>query len=195
MNALYPVILKVPGHANTLKGREKVSFLSRHARKAARLSGKYSGIHVKSLQKDERGAPVAFDGNFWSITHKPLYVAGVVAPGKTGIDIERIKTVSEGLFEKTARDTEWNRAENPRSMRVFFRFWTAKEAVLKASGIGIAGLSTCEVIDIPDCSHLVVYHQKRCWRVVHCWFDGHVAAVVRHDFPVKWIIDPGDDPC
>ncbi|MFO8086067.1 MAG: 4'-phosphopantetheinyl transferase superfamily protein [Desulfobacterales bacterium] len=195
MDIVYPVVLTVPENAKRMKGREKVAFLSWHARKAVELSAGRAGVHLKSLAKSDHGVPLPFQGNFWSLTHKTIYVAGVVAPKEVGIDIERIKPVSEGLFEKTAYDSEWNIGANPRCPDLFFRFWTAKEAVLKATGVGIAGLLKCEVIEIPDTTHLILYHQNRFWHVEHCFFDGHVATVVQNDFRLKWVIHPGCNPC
>lgn len=187
MNTIYPALLSVPDYAQKLKGREKVTFLSRYARQALRLSAECKGIEIGSLLKDDNGVPVPFNGNYWSLTHKSLYVGGIIAPEKTGIDIERIKPCSKGLFEKTALDSEWNLAEDPGSPALFFRFWTAKEAVLKATGTGISGLLKCRVVEIPDTLHLILNYQNRLWIVEHHYFDGHIASVVQNQFYVQWI--------
>jgi len=188
LNTIYPVLLAVPDYAKNLKGREKVTFLSQHARRALKISAEHNGIEFHLLPKDDKGVPIPFQGNFWSVTHKSLYVGGIIAQEKIGIDIEKIKSCSEGLFEKTAHDSEWNLASDPRSHNLFFRFWTAKEAVLKATGIGISGLLKCKIVEIPDALHLILYYQNRLWLVEHHFFDGHIVTVVQNNFDIQWII-------
>lgn len=191
MKTIYPVVLAVPEQVIKIKGREKVKLLSQHARTAAEISANHGGIGAVAFLKNDRGIPLPFQGNFWSVTHKTLYVAGVVAPGKIGIDIERIRYISSGLFEKTAHDSEWDLASTPRSLLLFFRFWTAKEAVLKATGIGIKGLLQCKVIEITDSSHLILDYRNQYWSVEHFFYNGHIATVVQNDFVIKWIVDSG----
>ena len=83
---LYPVILSVPDTIRDLKPKDRVTFLSRHARKALAISAEKSRVTLGELVQDERNAPLPFDGTYWSITHKSEYVAGVVAPSPIGID-------------------------------------------------------------------------------------------------------------
>lgn len=187
MNTIYPVVLAVPQRAVNLKGREKVTFLSQYARRAVEISARHHGICLGPLLKDDKGAPLPFQGNYWSVTHKSQYVGGVVAPRKIGIDIEKIRSVSEGLFEKTAHDSEWNLAADPHRLTLFFRFWTAKEAVLKAAGVGIAALMKCRVVDISNSNRMILDYQNRFWHVEHFLFEGHIAAIVQNDFEIKWM--------
>jgi 4'-phosphopantetheinyl transferase len=189
LNTIYPVLLAVPDHAKNLKGRQKVTFLSQHARKALKISAELKGVELISIPKDDNGIPLPFQGNFWSVTHKSLYVGGIVSPENIGIDIEKIKPFSQGLFEKTACDSEWNLAADTRSCEQFFRFWTAKEAVLKATGIGISGLLKCKIVQIPDAFHLILHYQNRIWIVEHHFFDGHIASVVQNSFHIQWITE------
>ena len=182
---IYPVILFVPDKAQQLKGREKVSFLSRHARKALEISAKKSHVQLGDLRKDKKGVPLPFNGNYWSLTHKHKYVAGVIASAPIGIDIEKIRSCSKTLFKKTAHDSEWELSDTD-PILLFYRYWTSKESVLKASGTGIRDLSKCRIIRIIDDNHLVIDYRNQEWLLEHFYFDEHIASIVKNDFYVEW---------
>jgi 4'-phosphopantetheinyl transferase len=187
---LYPVILPVPEQVQEFKPKDRVIFLSRHARRALERSAAKSEIRTGELFKDESGMPQPFDGTFWSITHKTQYVAGVVAPTPIGIDIERIRDFSRGLFRKTAADREWALADTEgKSLLTFFRFWTSKEAVLKATGIGIKDLLKCQVHQILDDCHLIIHYEGRDWLIEHFFYDQHIASIVQNNFQIDWTIE------
>ena len=184
---VYPVILAVPEQDRQLTGREKVAGLSRHARRALEISAQKSGIALNDLQKDEKGAPLPVNGNYWSLTHKLQFVGGVVAAGRIGIDIEEIRSCSEALFKKTADDSEWSLADTDRFI-LFFRYWTSKECVLKAAGIGIRDLSKCRIVQVVDDDNLVVNYDGKLWHVEHTFFDGHIASIVKNGCDIHWTI-------
>jgi 4'-phosphopantetheinyl transferase len=187
---LYPVILRVPEQVQKFKPKDRVLYLSRHARRALEKSAAKIDIRAGELFKDENGMPLPFDGTFWSITHKTQYVGGVVAPTPIGIDIERIREVSRGLFRKTAADREWAMANTEgKSLLTFFRFWTSKEAVLKATGIGIKGLLKCQVRQILDERHLVIRYEGKDWLIEHFFYDRHIGSIVQNNFHIDWAIE------
>jgi 4'-phosphopantetheinyl transferase len=190
-NTLFPVILPVPGKVHDLAPGERVKFLSRYARQALKASARISGVRIGDPVKEDNGAPQPFDGNHWSISHKTKYVCGVAAPAPIGIDIERVREFSAGLFKKTAVESEWALADmETGSVKAFFRFWTAKEAVLKATGIGIRDLLKCRVHQILDDRQLLIEYDGRDWLIEHFFFEDHVAAIVKASFQIEWIINP-----
>lgn len=153
------------------------------ARQAVAESAAAANAGPLRLLKDRRGVPLPDGDCFWSLSHKPLYVAGVVAPFPVGIDIERIRPVTGALLRKTADEREWTSPDDP----LFFRFWTAKESVLKACGDGLKGLSSCRVVGTPDAATTEIAYRERIWRISHCFFDGHVAGVVSETAGIQWL--------
>lgn len=184
---IFPVIVAVPERERNLKGGNKVEALSLLARFALKVSCQKSDVIPGILNKDQNGAPVPFDGNFWSITHKTEYVGGVVSGKATGLDIEKIKPFSKALLKKIADPKEWALSDSDKEI-IFFRFWTSKEAVLKASGKGISGLSDCRIEKILNDKSLIVKYNKRKWEVLHYFFDGHIASVVKNGFDIEWTL-------
>jgi len=172
-----------------LRGRDKVIRLSSLARQAVQLSANQSGIKLGELLKSPEGAPLPVGGYFWSLAHKTEYVAGVVADFPIGMDIEKIRPCAPGLYRITADETEWKLGE-PAGDLLFFRYWTAKEAVLKSAGIGLRALSQCRVIEIVDDHHLMLSYKHHKLDVEHFYFNGHIAAILAHP-DIEWMVqDP-----
>ena len=184
---LFPVILPVPDEIRNLKPRERVIFLSRYARQALKVSAEKSGIQIGPLAQGDNGAPLPFGGTHWSISHKTRCVCGVVAPHPIGIDIEIVRPFSEGLFKKTAAEQEWALADmQSDSVVAFFRYWTAKEAVLKATGIGIKDLLKCKVHRLVDHKNLLIRYEGLEWQIEHFFYRNHIASIVKNSFQIKW---------
>jgi len=186
VKVIYPVILAVPEADRLLRGREKVTRLSALARHAVQLSADQSGIKLGELIKSPEGAPLPTGGYFWSLAHKTEHVAGVVADFPIGMDIEKIRPCAPGLYRMTADEAEWKLGKTVSDL-LFFRYWTAKEAVLKSVGIGLKALSQCRVIEILDDHHLILFFNHQQMSVEHFYFNGHIAAILSHT-SVQWIV-------
>lgn len=183
---IHPVVMAVPAPDLGLKGREKVAALGRHARHALAHSARFGGVRLGPLEKDDRGAPLPSNGIHWSLTHKERYVAAVTGPQPVGIDIERIRPVRAGMHQRLAGDAEWELAPEV-TRTLFFRYWTAKEAVLKAVGKGLTGLSCCRVAAIPDADHLILVYEESKWTVVHFWgTKEHIVTVTAQGDRIQW---------
>jgi len=191
---LFPVILQVAEADHTLSGRERVSRLSRLSREALKLSAEKSGVRLGELRKDQNDVPCPFDGNYWSLAHKPKYVAAVISKERVGIDIEEIKPRQESLFRLVASDREWDLGKEE-SWYTFFRYWTAKEATLKAIGIGIGGLKACRVVSVPDENHVVLDYRERLYRVEQLHHKNHIISVLKDNADIEWTIEEDFSYC
>ena len=184
---LFPVILPVIEDISKLPGKEKVALLSRVSRGALKLSAEKSGVIVGELYKDENDVPIPFSNYYWSVSHKPKYVAAVISNNKIGIDIEEIQLRSESLFSYVATGEEWELSQE-KSWDTLFRYWTAKEATLKAIGIGISGLKTCRIISVPDEGHIILDYQNRLFKVEQLRYKNHIVSVLKDNNQIEWII-------
>lgn len=189
---IYPVVLKVPEEHQVFKGRESVLFLRQYARQAVVRSAQIQGIDMPELENDDKGAPIPKNGFYWSLSHKPGYVAGVVSNMPIGIDIEKIKPVKPLLFDKVMDENERKLIETI-SDDLFYRFWTAKETVLKAVGVGLRGLSHCKIIDIINQGSLTVSWGRTRWLIEHIYYDNHMISIVKNDKNICWRLPIGNN--
>lgn len=86
-------------------------------------------------------------GDF-NLSHSGTWVVCAVVPeGQVGIDVEKYRDLSFNDFRRCFTQREWaviDHSEDPLS--AFFRYWAAKESVIKADGRGLyAPLQSIEV--------------------------------------------------
>ncbi|MBT8338456.1 MAG: 4'-phosphopantetheinyl transferase superfamily protein [Desulfatitalea sp.] len=186
MDTIHPVIMPVSVPDQRLVRRAKVQALRRQARAALALSARFSGLALGKLEKADTGAPLPSAGTFWALSHKSTMVAAVAARHPIGIDIERIQSISPAMEKRLAGDAEWQLAPT-KDLPLFFRYWTAKEAVLKAVGVGLTGLSRCRVQHILDANHLILSYDDQPFRVTHHWVSQtHLVAITSGDAAIAW---------
>jgi 4'-phosphopantetheinyl transferase len=118
----------------------------------------YLGIEPQQVRFDyePRGKPLLADtladsGLLFNLSHSQgLALCAVNYTRKIGIDLEYIRSVSdlEALAQRffLPREYEVVRSLPPHQQQeVFFRYWTCKEAYLKATGDGISQLEQVEI--------------------------------------------------
>jgi len=189
MSLLNPVILTVPYQLSNFAMPRRVKAISQLSRETVFVSAHLSQLTIKVLTQTSTGMPEPDNDVYWSVSHKPKYVCGVVSNQKIGIDIEEIRPQQQSMFDYVATDIEWACIDGNRCKRSFFRCWTAKEAVLKAEGTGIVDLLKCQVIeDLGESAMLLHYHDRQ-WQVEHYYLNNHIAAIIHdeHD-DVVWHI-------
>ncbi|MBU1194228.1 MAG: 4'-phosphopantetheinyl transferase superfamily protein [Proteobacteria bacterium] len=171
-----------------MKGQDKVKALSGYARKAALLSAEKSRLSVHVFEKDEQGVPVSFNGIFWSVAHKENVVAGVVSTQRIGIDVEKIKPVSDAVFKKILTPDENMQFKSQDRKLNFFRAFTAKEAVLKKTTVGIKGLSKTKIESVLDDTYLIIRFQNEKYCIENFYFEDYLAAVTKDQCDVNWVL-------
>lgn len=183
---LHPVVMNVTGEVLMLKAAEKNRALSIMAREALARSAQFSNFTLGHLEKDDQGAPIPANGMYWSISHADKYVAAVSGPGPVGIDIEEIAAFSPDLPEQIADLGEWALAQSIQPA-TFYRYWTGKEAVLKAVGVGLKGLSKCRITALVGENRMIVGFGHDAW-IVQSSDDasGHVVSVASGDTEIEW---------
>ena len=183
---LFPVVLKVPEHIRELSPSQRVEALGGLARESVRLSAKRKGVAIREFLKGKQGQPLPWCGVHWSLTHKPFYVAGVVSLHPVGIDIELVKPVSSRLLCRICSKREVGLFHGAPRETVFFRCFTAKEAVLKRHGVGLSGLKDASVVAVSDPLHLWVSYKECLTRVEHFMTAGHLASIAGTKTHVVW---------
>ena len=168
-----------------LDGHERIEAQRRRAREALVQSCLASGVPAGPFAKDTRNVPLPFGGTYWSISHKPQYVAAVVSSSPVGIDLEEVTPRKRRLFGYIAEDSEWALAEQ--NWDTFFRFWTAKEAVLKATGAGLKDLKKTRIQTILDGDRLIVVYAQHPWPVQHYRFGNHLVSLT-HSGEIRWTL-------
>ena len=179
----------MPETIKALKGKNKVAALSLFARESAKASSVKSKLFTDMFEKDASGVPLPSNNIFWSISHKPDFVAGVVSTKKIGIDIEQIKDVSDAVFKRVVDAKERACFIGQDKTIVFFRAFTAKEAVLKKTGHGIKGLSKAKIKMVVDDKNLVVQYLDKNYLVENFYFDGYLASITKDEVGVQWTIN------
>jgi 4'-phosphopantetheinyl transferase len=158
------------------------------ARDSAKTSASKSKLDFKEFEKDVEGAPAPSNNVYWSVSHKPDFVAGVVSKSAIGIDVEKIKNISKGLFERVLDPEEVCKFNNQDKQIVFFRAFTAKESVLKKTRIGIKGLSKVKIKTIVDDKDMIVRYSDKDYLVENFYFDGYLASITKDHFDVQWTL-------
>lgn len=148
---LHVVLIAIPGNA-ARPARESIRRQREAAARALDESARLSQLPRQGWLRDAAGVPVFEHGVCWSLSHKPPAAAGAVSRNAVGLDIEVMQPRREGLWDYVASPDERQRAD-AQDWPMFFRFWTAKEAVLKANRVGLSRLDDCRVVHGPFDDH------------------------------------------
>ncbi|PIF46131.1 4'-phosphopantetheinyl transferase [Chryseobacterium sp. 52] len=137
----------------------------------------YDSISIENMKYNQFKKPYLSQEFDFSISHSGSYV--VCSMGKNvnlGIDIEEIKPINFLEMTPIMNDSEWKnieQSENP--LKEFFRFWTLKEAAIKAEGSGFFADLDKIIIKEP-----VIQLENKTWFSQELKFDenysGHIVT-------------------
>ena len=125
------------------------------------ILGRYLGVEPQALQfeYEARGKPILADTFAksrlsFNLSHSQGLALYGVCRRPIGVDLECIRenTDVEALAKRffTEREYEVVRSLPPsQQQQVFFRYWTCKEAYLKATGAGLSQLEQVEILLTP----------------------------------------------
>ncbi|MCV3215543.1 4'-phosphopantetheinyl transferase superfamily protein [Plectonema radiosum NIES-515] len=125
------------------------------------ILGRYLGIEPQALGFDyeAHGKPVLGDkfvtsGLSFNLSHSQGLALYGVSRHPIGVDLECIRdnTDVEALAKRFFTDREYEvvRSLSPnQQQQIFFRYWTCKEAYLKATGAGLSQLEQVEILLTP----------------------------------------------
>ncbi|NLR57656.1 4'-phosphopantetheinyl transferase superfamily protein [Chitinophaga polysaccharea] len=151
------LLQEIPAHF-----REKISRFRRWQDAHANLLGKLlllhalKGNHCNATLNDivytKYGRPYIVNAPDFNISHSSeIVVCAINCNGRIGIDLERCTPISISDFRRQFSPAEWTNIEQstPREA-LFYKYWTIKEAILKADGRGIfTSLDTLDVTNGP----------------------------------------------
>jgi len=167
--------------------RERVQAQSRSARVALAEAAGSAGCGELSFEKDADDVPLPTEGWHWSVSHDAHLVAGAVTRGAVGVDLERAE-LRRVVDHESVLDSAERGILGPVDALAFARLWTAKEAVLKAAGVGLGELSACRLAEPLGEDWVRLLHHGRPCLVRQAFPGGHVIAVHTpgEDWTVAW---------
>ncbi|MBC9929455.1 4'-phosphopantetheinyl transferase family protein [Chitinophaga qingshengii] len=140
------------------QGQQKVLRFHRWQDAHASLLGKHlllrafadlgKSLDLAGLRFTPSGRPYWPSGPDFNISHSGnMVVCAVDTAGRIGIDIEARGAIDIGDFKDQFTGTEWQQVLSaPDPQLQFYEYWTIKEAVGKANGVGIVELPSIHIL-------------------------------------------------
>lgn len=95
------------------------------------------GERVRDIVSGPKGKPYIPGGPCFNISHSGEYVVLGMSGYELGLDIEALGQYRDMLARRCCTDEEyiWLQEQNP---EIFYKLWTGKESIMKATGLGFA---------------------------------------------------------
>ena len=138
-----------------------------------------SALHVGEMEflYNEHGKPYFAGGPYFSISHCKEGIAVAIDDMPIGIDIEAIRHADEELIKRTMNEEEQRQIHSDRD---FIRFWTQKEAIVKAQGTGIQSFEQLQkILEIGNWKLETIEKEKYIYSIAYgklCSFSAEIQA-------------------
>lgn len=152
-------------------------------------SARLSGAPVDGYVATSDGVPLVNDGWHWSVAHKRRCAVAAVARQSIGVDVEEIRPRDPAALAEIATDAELALISE-RNDFTFFRLWTAKEAVIKALGMGMSAFDNCRLTGT-EVTHWCLHCGDAEWMVKHHFCAGHLFAAAGQALDINWLVTDG----
>ena len=95
---------------------------------------------LKELKLTAYNKPYLENGPEFNLSHSGKYVICAISDQtKVGVDVEKIENINLDDFQNQWSTDEWKTISgNPEPVNQFYKFWTRKEALIKADGRGMS---------------------------------------------------------
>jgi 4'-phosphopantetheinyl transferase len=100
----------------------------------------YAPDCLKYIKYTEYSRPYIDDKIDFNISHSgEIVICGISSAQKIGVDIEKIRDIDFSNFANVLNSSQWRKVYiSADPIRTFFYYWTQKESVTKAIGMGLS---------------------------------------------------------
>jgi 4'-phosphopantetheinyl transferase len=139
-----------------------------------------SPLTLEQIQYTPEAKPFFPGGPNFNISHSGnRVVCGLSTTGRIGVDIEFIKPLSFDDFQTQFRPNEMTAIRNASDpVAAFYRFWTAKESLIKADGRGL-GIPLLD-LDVSDYRPIPLDGITWTFQALH-YFPGYAGHLTTED--------------
>ena len=154
------------------------------------LKKDYQMEECPEILRDEQGKPYlnGYPIHF-NVSHSGEYLAIAVSEFPIGVDIQKPKTIKEGMFRKVIQPEEEGLIGEAREAD-FLRLWTLKESFVKAEGRGLRIPLKDYYFEKENDKYVVIYcGQRMPWtfNIEETLIEGYFISVCALDQEVCWI--------
>ena len=128
-------------------------------------------FNLDAIQYSEKGKPFINNQVDFSFAYSEnIVLVGLIHKGKIGVDVEKCKPINLIDYKDFFTKLEWKNIMNADNKdKLFYHFWTRKEAVTKALGEGmLMDFNSFEVIESEIKIHNETLYLSTEWNLDYC---------------------------